>query len=153
MTTAEKRKRSIFRWGRHWISLLLCVAFRWVTSQFCEQTLDFSSVSSSIYCKMLMASSFHTLTWLRAQSCTAYIVIHTVLHGRTSPLTPQAAGGWKNLLSKSQNMLVLFISKHPTIQLLASYCVYFKSSELMDTTGLQNPALWMFSFMLCYKPL
>lgn len=135
MTTAEKQKCSVFRWGRHWISLLLCVAFRWLASQFCEQTLDSSSISSSIYCKMLMALSFHTLTWLWVQNCTAYIVIHTVLNRRTSPLTPQAANRWRLKESPEQASQHACATHFQTSQPTVARLLIVFISKAMDTYG------------------
>lgn len=57
--------------------------------QVSEQTLD------SVH-KMLMVLSLHTLTLLPADSWnTAYIVRHSVLSRRMSPLTPQGADRWR----------------------------------------------------------
>lgn len=100
--------------------LLLRVVFRWVASPFCELTLDFKSVSSSIYCKMPVGSSFHRVTGLPAE-LHCHVVTHTVLNSRTSPLTPQAANRWRLKESSAQVPWPACTSQLQTSQITAAY--------------------------------
>lgn len=130
--------------------------FTWVASQLCEHKTGLH-VSSSIYCKPLMGLSFHTLTLVPAERCTACIVKYVVLNRKTLPLTLKVANHWRNLLGKYHDTLAWLLSRltaySPHLQLPAS-CRILRAQKLWVPLGFKIQLCKCFPLyhvINCYK--
>lgn len=155
ITSPHKRGNAAFSGGGRY--LIPLAVFTWVATQLCEHNTGLH-VSSSIYCKPLMGLSFHTLTLVPAERCTACIVKYVVLNRKTLVCKLQTTGGifWASTMThwhvcSPDLQLTAYSLLSPLTA--AFLLLYFRSSKTVSTIGFQNPALQMFLSISSYKLL